>query len=78
PVPETNQPLSEGATVRITRAPYAGVAGRVKRIVAAPRAVNSGLRVPCADVQLSSGQVILVPLANLELTGQPADAQSGA
>jgi hypothetical protein len=78
PSPEIDQPLGEGMLVRVTRAPAAGASGRIKRIVETPRTVDSGLRLPGAEVQLSNGRVIFVPLANLELTGQSADAQSGA
>jgi len=74
PPPETDQPLAEGAQVRMMRAPYAGMSGRVRRLVDNPRAVENGLRLPGAEVQLSDGRTVFVPLANLELLGRVADA----
>jgi hypothetical protein len=72
--PEADQPLVEGAMVRVTRAPYAGMAGRVRRVFDTPRAVENGLRLAGAEVQLSSGRTVVVPLANLEMLGRAADA----
>ena len=74
PSPETDQPLTEGAQVRMRRAPYPGMSGRVRRLVDTPRAVENGLRLPGAEVQLSDGRTVFVPLANLELLGRAADA----
>jgi hypothetical protein len=74
PAPEMDQPLAEGALVRMTRAPLAGMTGRVWRIADAPRTVENGLRLPGAEVQLSSERTVFVPLANLELVGRSADA----
>ncbi len=75
PAPEADRPLAEGAVVRITRAPYAGMTGRVRRVSETPRAVENGLRLAGAEVQLSSGRTVFVPLANLEMLGRAADAQ---
>ncbi len=72
--PDTEQPLAEGTLVRITRAPYAGLSGTIQRISAAPRTIENGLRVPGADVQLSSGKTVFIPLANLEMLGRAGDA----
>jgi len=74
PPPEVDQPLVEGALVRLLRAPYAGMSGRVRRLVESPRAVENGLRLPGAEVQLSSGQTVFVPLANIAMLGRMVDA----
>jgi len=74
PTPEADQALVEGAFVRITRAPLAGMAGRVRRLVETPRPVENGLRLSGAEVQLTSGQTVFVPLANLEMLGRSVDA----
>lgn len=74
PAPVKDQPLAEGALVRITRAPRAGVSGRVVRLVEAPRAVENGLRLVGAEVQISPEQTVFVPLANLELLGRAMDS----
>ncbi len=74
PVPEMDRPIGEGAVVRVTRAPYAGMTGRVRRVYDTPRAVENGLRLAGAEVQLSSGRTVFVPLADLEMLGRAADA----
>ncbi|MCC7207329.1 MAG: hypothetical protein IT323_08485 [Anaerolineae bacterium] len=77
PAPVKDQPLAEGALVRIARAPRAGVAGRVVRLVEAPRTVENGLRLVGAEVQISPEQTVFVPLANVELLGRPLDGSAG-
>src|SRR5258708_4816928 len=70
PPPEVDQVLVEGALVRLLRAPYAGMSGRVRRLVETPRAAENGLRLPGAEVQLSSGRTVFVPLANIAMLGR--------
>lgn len=69
PVPALDRPLAVGAQVRLTRAPWQGLTGRVVELPPAPQVIGNGLRVPGARVQLANQQVVLVPLANLELLG---------
>lgn len=66
--PALDQALTPGMTVRITRAPWDGLVGKVVELPQAPQVIDSGLRVPCASVRLDD-RVVLVPLANLELLG---------
>ncbi|HLY29120.1 MAG TPA: hypothetical protein VKQ72_22435, partial [Aggregatilineales bacterium] len=73
PPPETDVPLVEGALVRLTRAPYAGMSGRIRRLVETPRSVENGLRLPGAEVQVAGGRTVFVPLANIELLGRSVD-----
>ena len=70
PPPERDQPLTVGATVRLTRAPLAGTSGRVRKVIESPRAVENGLRVVGAEVQLSNGRTVFAPIANIELLGR--------
>ncbi|HRE47208.1 MAG TPA: hypothetical protein PLD47_05735 [Aggregatilineales bacterium] len=74
PAPEINQPVVVGAKVRLTRAPHAGHSGRVYRLPTSPRPLENGLLALGAEVQLTSGEVVFVPLANLELLGRPLEA----
>lgn len=76
--PERNMPLNIGLTVRATRLPYLGRTGRVVSLPSAPMTVESGLRLPVAEIEFSGDEVAFVPLANLELLGRPADAQGRA
>ncbi|HLY26641.1 MAG TPA: hypothetical protein VKQ72_09900 [Aggregatilineales bacterium] len=73
PPPETDAPLVEGALVRLTRAPYAGMSGRIRRLVETPRSVENGLRLPGAEVQVAGGRTVFVPLANIELLGRSGE-----
>ena len=59
-------PLETGMMVRIARAPYMGATGTVTGIPAWPQVVESGARLPVAEVELD-GESVLIPLANLEL-----------
>ncbi|GAB4572576.1 MAG: hypothetical protein Kow0077_12380 [Anaerolineae bacterium] len=68
--PTPNVPLRVGASVRITRKPYAGVIAQVTRLPKAPQRLENGLRLPVAEVRLPSGRVVTVPLVNLELFGR--------
>ena len=53
--------------VRLLRAPYLGAVGTVTDLPTLPRVVESGARLPVAEVELEDEGPVLVPLANLEL-----------
>jgi hypothetical protein len=62
--------LRPNARVRVTRDPYMGQAGKVTDISKMPQLLDSGLRAIVATVSLTNtGQVVKVPLANLEAIG---------
>lgn len=63
------QALSIGLEVRITRAPYAGRTGKVVNIPSNKVRLPNGLRVFVAKVDVGVGEIVDVPLSNLELTG---------
>lgn len=69
PFPSVDEPLQVGAKVRITRAPWESIVGKVTDLPDAPQQIDNGLRVPSARVQVTESQTVLVPLANLELLG---------
>ncbi len=75
PQPVTDQPLMVGMMVRLARNPQAGMMGRVKRILDAPQAVENGLRMAGADVQLANGQTVFAPFANIEILGRAPDGR---
>jgi hypothetical protein len=66
PVPDP-KPLEVGAQVRAARAPYFGAIGTVSQLPAIDQQVESGARVPVAEVELDNNERVLVPLANLEM-----------
>jgi hypothetical protein len=68
--PALDEPLRIGSEVRITRQPHLGAVGKVRNLPKSLRVIDNGLRVPVADVQFSSGRMVTVPLANLELFGR--------
>jgi hypothetical protein len=68
--PERDQFLTVNTAVRLARAPYRGLNGTVKRLVETPRAVDSGLRLTGAEIQLSDGRIVFAPIANIELLGR--------
>jgi hypothetical protein len=69
--PDAAQVLRKGTTVRLTREPRAGLTGKVVDLPKTPTLLDNGLRVPCAKVELFTGELISVPVANLELFGRP-------
>jgi hypothetical protein len=58
--------LAAGDQVRILRAPYAGQVGKVVTIHAQPRRTRIGIQTPGADVALAGGEVVFIPMANLD------------
>ncbi len=59
--------LTEGARVRVVCEPYMGQIGIVKQLPTPPQMVESGIRLPVAEVNLADGGPVVVPIANLEL-----------
>lgn len=58
--------LQIGSLVRIIRAPYFGLVGRVVDLPTIPQVLPSGVKARVAEVELSDGQRVVVPRANLE------------
>jgi hypothetical protein len=59
--------LQSGMQVRVLRAPHLGAMGTVIDLLPMPQTVESGARLPVAEVDLGNGKPVRVPLANLEL-----------
>ncbi len=70
PRPNINQTLTSGTQVRLTRPPNAGNVGKIVHLPKTPHLLDNGLRVPCAWVELVTGEKVWVPLANLEVFGR--------
>jgi hypothetical protein len=70
PRPNVNLTLSVGSTVRLTRPPNAGQVGKIINLPKTPILLENGLRVPCAQVELITGEKVTAPLANLEVFGR--------
>jgi hypothetical protein len=70
PRPNIDLTLNPGSTVRLTRPPNAGQVGRIVNLPKTPYLLENGLRVLCAQVELVTGGVVMVPLANLEVFGR--------
>jgi len=59
--------IEEGSQVRIIRAPYFGLMGRVSGLPAELQRMESGTYCRTAEVELEGGKRILLPRANLEM-----------
>ena len=59
-----------GSTVRIVRAPYSGAIGQVVNLPTGLSQFPNGARALAAKVRLEKGELVLVPLANLEILVQ--------
>jgi hypothetical protein len=64
--PETDTFVA-GQQVRLARLPFQGGIGTIVEIRPGVTAMPSGINVSAAEVQLESGEKVLVPLANLEV-----------
>jgi hypothetical protein len=70
PSPRIGRPLRIGDQVRLTRAPHAGSIGEITHLPKTPQLLDNGLKVPCAQIALVTGESVRVPLANLEILGK--------
>lgn len=68
--PDPQAPLRRGMRVRVTREPYLGQVGRVVEIMRDLQRLDNGLRLRCARVEMITGEMVLVPLVNLEFAGR--------
>jgi len=59
--------IEENSLVRVIRAPYFGMLGRVRSLPPELREMESGTLVRVAEVELDGGHVALLPRANLEM-----------
>ncbi len=59
--------IEPGSLVRVIRAPYFGVLGRVQGLPPELREMESGTMVRVAKVELVDGRAVLLPRANLEM-----------
>jgi hypothetical protein len=77
PLPISNEPeepnqyerFELGRHVRMRRPPHAGMLGTIMELPAGLSLLSSGLRAPAAEVKLENGEIVLVPLVNLEVVG---------
>jgi len=67
PLPPDTGTFSAGQQVRLVRLPYQGGIGTILEIRPGVSPMPSGITVSAAEVQLESGEKVLVPLANLEV-----------
>jgi len=69
-IPEQKpMPLQVGMEVRITREPYLGRKAPVVELPNLPVMLENGMRVMVARVEINLGEIVDVPLANIELAG---------
>lgn len=73
PLPAQGQPphdmleFNPGQTVRMIVPPHAGQIGTLLSLRPGLTALPNGVRVPCADIRLENSQVVIAPLANLDV-----------
>lgn len=65
-ITSVRKPLALGVRARITRAPYAGQMGEIVHIYKLGHTTPVGVRAHGADLILSDGRRVFVPLANLD------------
>lgn len=68
--PNLMQTLRPGLSVRVIGEPHTGAAATVLNLPSDPVLLDNGMRFQCAQVELSSGERVFVPLANIEVSGR--------
>ena len=66
-MPVISTGFSPGQTVRIINRPYQGQVGSLAALHPGLSRLPSGLSAPSADVRLENGEIVLIPLTNLEI-----------
>ena len=66
-LPDEVIPLKPGVRVRILRAPYQGEVGAVQSVLDQAAEYPSGIRAMSAKIELAGGNIVTVPIANLEV-----------
>lgn len=66
PVLDTTE-FQPGKTVRIHSDPYCGQIGVISMLRPGQALLSNGVRAPAADVRFENGQVVLLPLANMDV-----------
>lgn len=59
--------LTVGKNVRLCRAPYCGRIGRVERLLSGKTIISNGISVQAAQVRLADDELVVTPIANLEI-----------
>ncbi len=67
--PLNSETFASGLTVRLRRPPSQGAIGTIVTLPPGQALLTSGLRAPVAEVKMEAGEVLLVPLVNLEVVG---------
>jgi hypothetical protein len=68
--PDVDLTLQTGLAVRLTHGERVGQVGTLVHLPKTPYLLENGLRLPCAQVQLVTGESVFVPVANIEVFGQ--------
>ncbi len=78
PLPAVDRPtpplvdlrLTTGLGVRVMHSDGSSITGEITGLPEGPQVLENGLSVPCAQVELVTGERVAVPLANIELFGR--------
>ena len=69
PAPREVETFAPGLQVRMRRPPALGMIGSIVAMKPGLTMLLSGLRAPAAEVKLENGEMVIVPLVNLEVVG---------
>ena len=69
PSPNEVEIFASGLQVRMRRPPAMGMIGVIVTVKRGLTTLSSGLRAPAAEVKLENGDIVTVPLVNLEVVG---------
>ena len=67
PAPRTALIFRVDQSVRVSKAPYAGMTGKINSLGPGLQIFPSGLKAKAAEISLENGENVLLPIANLEV-----------
>lgn len=68
-IPLSLETFTAGQKVRVLRSPHIGAIGTIEALLPGLTRLPSGLRAPCANIEIEQGEKMVVPLANIEVLG---------
>jgi len=69
PLPNDMETFAPGQRVRLRAAPHRGAVATLENLRPGLSSLPNGLRAPCADVRTEAGEVLIIPLSNMEVVG---------
>jgi hypothetical protein len=67
PLPQDGGTYEAGQQVRVVQSAHHGAIGKIEALPPGPILLQNGIKARCAEIQLESGDKVVIPLTNLEV-----------